>query len=101
MKIAINPIIVNHIAPCFSKESPNFSPNFIDKYETKKNLKPLEIKHTTTKIRILNPIIPLVIVKTLNGSGVKPAKNSVANQNIIPSPEDSFSWSEKTFSSYP
>ena len=28
----------------------------------------------------LKPIIPLVIVNTLNGRGVKPARNKVANQ---------------------
>ena len=56
------------------------SPNLKVKYETEKNLNPLEIKEIKIKIKILNPIKPLVIVKTLNGNGVKPARNNVANQ---------------------
>ena len=56
------------------------SPNLNEKYETIKNLKPLEIKHMKKNMSKLNPIIPLVIVNTLNGKGVKPARNKVANQ---------------------
>jgi hypothetical protein len=32
------------------------------------------------KTERLNPITPLVIVKTLNGKGVNPAKNIIPNQ---------------------
>ena len=56
------------------------SPNLNEKYETMKNLKPLEIKQIRKNMIKLKPIIPLVIVKTLNGRGVKPARNKVANQ---------------------
>ena len=45
-----------------------------------KNLKPLDIKHIKKNTNKLKPIIPLVIVNTLNGRGVKPARNKVANQ---------------------
>ena len=37
----------------------------MDKYETIKNLNPLEIKLIKTKIKKLKPMRPLVIVKTL------------------------------------
>jgi hypothetical protein len=45
-----------------------------------KNLKPLEIRQIKKKMMKLKPIRPLVIVKTLNGSGVNPARNNVAIQ---------------------
>ena len=45
-----------------------------------KNLKPLEIRQMKKNIIKLKPIIPLVIVNTLNGNGVKPARNKVASQ---------------------
>ena len=50
-------------------------------------------------INKLNPIIPLVIVKTLKGRGVKPAKKNVPNQNKIPALVDNLSCKAKTFSS--
>ena len=49
-----------------------------------KNLNPLEIKLIKTKIKKLNPIRPLAIVKTLYGRGVKPAKKSTPNQAYPP-----------------
>ena len=45
-----------------------------------KNLKPLEIKQINKNMNKLKAIIPLVIVNTLNGNGVKPARNKVASQ---------------------
>ena len=45
-----------------------------------KNLNPREIKLIKIKIKKLNPISPLAIVKTLYGRGVKPAKKSAPNQ---------------------
>ena len=45
-----------------------------------KNLKPLENRQIIRNMNKLKPIIPLVIVNTLNGRGVKPARNKVANQ---------------------
>jgi hypothetical protein len=45
-----------------------------------KKRNPLEIKLIKIKIKILNPIKPLQIVKTLYGSGVKPAKKSIPSQ---------------------
>ena len=62
------------------------SPNFDDRYETIKNLRPLEIKLIKIKIVKLKPIKPLTIVNTLYGKGVKPAKNKIASQVKKPSP---------------
>ena len=59
------PIIVNHFDPCLSINSLNRYPNLYERYDTKKNLNPLEIKLIKTKIRKLKPIRPLAIVKTL------------------------------------
>ena len=39
----------------------------------------LEVENIRSS-NMLKPIIPLVIVKTLKGSGVKPAKNIIPNQ---------------------
>ena len=79
--ITINiPIIENHFWPCWFIKFVKESPNLEAKYETIKNLKPLEIKLIKTKITKLKLIKPLVIVKTLYGKGVKPAKNKIASQ---------------------
>ena len=43
------PINVNHSAPFFSMNSPNFLPKRNVKYETKKNLRPLVNKHIKKK----------------------------------------------------
>ena len=74
------PKIVNHFAALVSMNLLKIPPNLKDRYETIKNLKPLEIRQIKKKTNRLKPIIPLVIVKTLNGRGVKPARNSVASQ---------------------
>ena len=58
----------------------NVSPNLDDKYETIKNLRPLDIKLIKTKIGKLKLIKPLTIVKTLYGKGVNPAKNKIPSQ---------------------
>ena len=79
---------MNHLKPFLSKELLNFSPNFIVRKATKKNLNPLEIKQIIIKIKILKPIIPLVIVKTLKGRGVNPARNKVPSQSITPAFEE-------------
>ena len=44
-----------------------------------KNLKPLDNRQIMKNMNKLKPIIPLVIVNTLNGRGVNPARNKVAN----------------------
>ena len=71
---------MNHFDPCLSINSLNKSPNLYEKYDTKKNLNPLEIKLIKTKTKKLNPNRPLAIVKTLKGRGVKPAKKSIPSQ---------------------
>ena len=40
-------------------------PNLYERYDTIKNLNPLEIKLIKMKTKILKPIRPLAIVKTL------------------------------------
>tara|TARA_B110000971_G_C19644854_1_gene335074 strand:- start:3 stop:287 length:285 start_codon:yes stop_codon:yes gene_type:complete len=74
------PKTVNHFAASVCINLLNVSPNLKDRYETMKNLKPLDIKQMKTNMNKLKPIIPLVIVNTLNGRGVKPARNKVASQ---------------------
>ena len=59
------PTIVNHFDPCLSINSLNKFPNLNERYDTTKNLNPLEIQLIKTKIKKLKPIRPLVIVKTL------------------------------------
>ena len=44
-----NPVIENQRAPLFSMKSPNFWPNKLVKYETKKKRKPLVTKHIKKK----------------------------------------------------
>ena len=72
-------MIENHIAPFLSKIIENVFPNFKEKYVTIKNLKPRANKQIKKKTNILKFIIPLVIVKSLNGNGVKPARNNIPN----------------------
>ena len=74
------PKIANHFAESVCINLLNMSPNLNKRKEMIKNLKPLEIKHIKKNINKLKPIIPLVIVNTLNGRGVKPARNKVTNQ---------------------
>jgi len=52
-------------------------------------------------IMFLAGFTPLVIVKTLNGRGVNPAKNMIPSQAKKPPLVDIFSCISKTFSSYP
>ena len=82
-------MIENHLAPFFSMKRLNVSPNFADKKATIKNLKLRAIRQVKKNINILKFIIPLVIVKSLKGKGVKPARNSVPNHaEKIPLLED-------------
>ena len=54
-KITIKtPVKVNHNAPFFSMKSPNFFPKINVKYETRKNLSPLVIKHINQILVILS-----------------------------------------------
>ena len=55
-----------------------------------------ELKKKTGKLK---PITPLVIVNTLNGSGVNPAKNIIPSQAKKPPRVDILSCISKTFSS--
>ena len=61
-------------------------PNFAVKKATIKNLRPLEIRQIIKNIKMLKFIMPPVMVKTLNGRGVNPAKNKVPNQTYKPLP---------------
>ena len=83
--------MILHLAPCLSKRGPIFSPNLYVKYATKKNLEPLVIMHTKIKDIKLKWIIPLEIVKSLNGKGVKPAVINIPIQAKNPSPVVKFS----------
>ena len=82
----IIPIIEDHLAPFFSMKRLNVFPNFADKKATIKNLKPRAIIQIKKNMNILKFIIPLVIVKSLKGKGVKPARNSVPShtENTLP-----------------
>ena len=73
----ISPAIENHFAESFSINLLKISPNLNDKYETTKKRNALDAKQTIKNIKILKPIIPLVMVNTLKGSGVKHARNRV------------------------
>ena len=74
------PIIENQKAPLFSINSPNFLPKIFVKYANMKKRKPLVKRQMQKKTGRLKLITPLVIVKTLNGKGVKPAKNIIPSQ---------------------
>ena len=73
------PKIANHLAAPVFINLLKISPNLYDRYETIKNLKPLENRQITKNIGKLKLIIPLVIVNTLKGKGVNPARNKVAS----------------------
>ena len=73
------PKIVNHLAASVFINLLKISPNLYDRYETIKNLKPLENRQIMKNIGKLKPIMPLVIVNTLKGKGVNPARNKVAS----------------------
>ena len=76
----ISPITVNHLDPCFFISSVKRLPNLYERKDTIKKRKPLEIKLIKMKIKILKPIKPLAMVKTLQGKGVKPAKKRIPSQ---------------------
>ena len=80
MTIIKIPKSINHLEAEFSMKLLKVFPNLNDRYATIKNLKPLEIRQIKKNINRLKPIMPLVIVKTLNGRGVNPARNNVASQ---------------------
>ena len=95
------PARVNQSAPFFSIKSPNFFPKRLVKYATKKKRSPLvkrQMKKNTGRLKL---ITPLVIVNTLNGRGVNPAKNIMPNQVKNPPFVDILSCISKTLSSYP
>ena len=73
------PKIVNHFAASVFINLLKISPNLYDKYETIKNLNPLENRQITKNIGKLKPIMPIVIVNTLKSKGVNPARNKVAS----------------------
>ena len=49
-------------------------------FDLQKNLKPLVKRQIKKKTVRLKPMTPLVIVNTLKGKGVKPAKNIIPSQ---------------------
>ena len=73
----IIPAIIENLFPFFSIKGPIDAPNLLTKNAIKKNLKPRVIRQVTKKINKLNFINPLVIVRSLNGTGVNPAINNV------------------------
>ena len=83
---SLNIYFSNCHSVCYGYHSKSFlnlvnkSPNLKDKYDTIKNLNPLEIKLIKIKIGKLKQIKPLTIVNILYGNGVKPAKNKIASQ---------------------
>jgi len=64
------------------KKGPKVLPNLAERKATTKNLKPRASRQTKKKTNISKFIIPLVIVKSLKGNGVKPARNSVPNHAL-------------------
>ncbi|MDB9744813.1 glutamate 5-kinase, partial [Pelagibacteraceae bacterium] len=64
-----------------------------------KEIEKIKGKQIKKKTVILKPITPLVIVKTLKGSGVNPAKNIIPNHAKKPPLVDILSCIAKTFSS--
>ncbi len=87
-----------HFVPFLSKSGPIFSPNLYVKYATKKNLKPLVTMHIKIKDIKLKWIIPLEIVKSLNGKGVKPAVNNIPSQVLNPPPDANLSLNDSEYS---
>ena len=73
------PKTVNNLAASVFINLLKISPNLYDRYEMIKNLNPLENRQITKNIGKLKPIMPLVIVNTLKGKGVNPARNKVAS----------------------
>ena len=65
----------------------------------KQEIKKLSKDEILKNINKLKPSIPLVIVNTLNGRGVKPARNKVASQIYSPVPFVRLSLRLRTLSS--
>ena len=63
-----------------------------------KNLEPLVIIETITKYKILKCTKPLVIVSSLNGTGVKPAIARRVTQAIAPPSEETLSLRKEVLS---
>ena len=93
---SIIPKIVNNFIPFFFIKGTTARPNFTDKKATTKNLNPRENRQIKKNIKILKPINPLVIVKTLNGMGVNPARNNSPKKKYEPWPADRLFLSSKT-----
>ena len=72
------PNIVNNFAASVFINLLKISPNLYDRYETIKNLNPLENRQIMKNIGKLKPIIPLVIVNTLDGKDVNQERHLVA-----------------------
>ena len=68
---------MEYLAPFFSMKGPIASPNLCTKKANRKNLNPLVKTDVIKNINKLNWIKPLVMVKSLKGTGVNPAINSV------------------------
>ena len=81
-----------HLVPFFSNRGPIFCPYLYVKYATKKNRNPLVMVHMIINENILKLINPLDIVKSLKGSGVKPAVTSIPNHDIKPPFEENLSF---------
>ena len=64
----------------------------------KKNLNPLVTIHIKMKEIILKWIIPLEIVNSLKGKGVKPAVNNIPNQALKPPPVENFFIKDSEYS---
>ena len=91
-------IITVHFPPFFSKNGPIAGPYLLTNNASKKNLRPLATIQVKIKNRMLKWINPLVMVNILNGSGVKPAVNSIPNQETRPPCDENFSFNVFIFS---
>ena len=85
-------IIIDHLAPCFSRNGPNLFPYLLVKNAIKKNLRPLVTIQMIIKKIKLKWINPLEIVKSLNGRGVNPAVKSIPSQEAKPPVVENFSF---------
>ena len=90
--------IIDHLAPCFSRNGPNLFPYLLVKNAIKKNLRPLVTIQIIIKKIKLKWINPLEIVKSLNGRGVNPAVKSIPIQEAKPPVVENFSFKKFGFS---